>query len=130
MATAVVVDASALIDALVHDGAARARIATASLHAPELIDAELLSVLRRLVLADQLPEVHGRLALKAASQLGLRRHPTRELWPRAWQLRANFTAYDALYVALAEQLELPLLTADGRVARAPGLGCRVELIEA
>jgi predicted nucleic acid-binding protein len=129
MTAAVVVDASALIDALLHDGAVRERIATASLHAPELIDAEVLSVLRRLVLADQLAEVHGRLALETASQLGLRRHPTRELWPRAWQLRANLSAYDALYVALAEQLELPLLTADGRVARAPGITCRVELID-
>lgn len=83
--------------------------------ASAMIDAEVLSVLTRLVLVDHLPEAHGRLALEATSQLGVRRHATRRLWPRAWQLRATLFAYDALYVALAEQLELPLLTADGRV---------------
>jgi predicted nucleic acid-binding protein len=61
--------------------------------------------------------------------LGLRRFPSRGLWIRAWDLRPNFSAYDALYVALAEQLEVPLLTADARLARAPGLRCSVELIE-
>lgn len=127
--TVVVVDASALIDALLIDGTARARLATASLHAPELIDAELLSVLRRLVLAGKLPERSAWTALDTASRLGLRRHASRELWPRAWQLRANLSAYDALYVALAEQLAVPLLTTDGRAARAPGLRCDVEVLE-
>jgi predicted nucleic acid-binding protein len=60
----------------------------------------------------------------------LRRHPSRSLWPRAWELRANLSAYDALSVALAEQLDAPLLTADSRLARAPGLRCVVELAEA
>ena len=124
---AVVVDASALVDALLIDGAARAWLASVSLHAPELIDAELLSVLRRLVLAGQLPEEQALLALDTAQQLGLRRHSTRPLWPRAWQLRTNLSAYDALYVSLAEQLGMPLLSADGRLARAPGLRCAVHL---
>lgn len=123
--SAVVVDASALIDALLIDGAARACLASCSLHAPELVDAELLSVLRRLVLAGQLPEAQALLALETAEKLGLRRHPTRTLWPRAWQLRSNLSAYDALYVALAEELSLPLLSSDGRLARAPGLTCQV-----
>lgn len=56
--------------------------------------------------------------------------PSRALWPRAWELRTNLSAYDALYVALAEQLNAPLLTADARLARAPGLRCVVELPEA
>jgi predicted nucleic acid-binding protein len=53
----------------------------------------------------------------------------RSLWPRAWELRTNLSAYDALYVALAEQLDAPLVTADARLARAPGLRCVVELAE-
>jgi len=125
----VVIDASALVNALLVAGAARERLASANLQAPELIDAELLSVLRRLVLAGTLAETHALQALATSSQLGLRRHPTRILWPRAWALRANLSAYDALYVALAEQLDAPLLTADARIARAPGLRCRVELIQ-
>ena len=129
MATAaLVVDASALVDAILIDGAARACLAEASLHAPELIDAELLSVLRRLVLTGQLAEQQALLALDTAQLLGLRRHNTRPLWSRAWQLRTNLSAYDALYVALAEQLNLPLLSGDGRLARAPGLRCQVRMV--
>ena len=124
-----VIDASVLVDALLVAGAARARLASANLQAPELIDAELLSVLRRLVLAEQLPEPHALQALATSQQLGLRRHSSRLLWPRAWELRSNLSAYDALYVALAEQLDAPLLTADGRIARAPGLRCNVEVLE-
>ena len=95
--------------------------------ASALVDAELLSVLRRLVLTGQLVEQQALLALDTAQLLGLRRHTTRQLWPRAWQLRTNLSAYDALYVALAEQLNLPLLSADGRLARAPGLRCQVRV---
>ena len=124
----VVVDASVLVDALLIDGAARARLAEVNLQAPDLIDAELLSVLRRLVLAERLPEQHALQALAISQRLGLRRHASRQLWPRAWELRTNLTAYDALYVALAEQLGATLLTADARAARAPGLLCGVELL--
>lgn len=123
-----VVDASVLVDALLIDGVARARLAEANLQAPDLIDVELLSVLRRLVLADRLPERHALQALATSQRLGLRRHPSRHLWLRAWELRANLTAYDALYVALAEQLGTTLLTADARATRAPGLLCDVELL--
>lgn len=124
-----VIDASALAEALLVDGPARARLASESLQAPELIDAELLSMLRRLVLAGRLQESHALRALSVANRLGLRRHQSRVLWPRAWELRANLSAYDALYVSLAEQLDAPLLTADARLARAPGLRCSVQLIE-
>jgi predicted nucleic acid-binding protein len=123
-----VVDASVLVNALLLNGAARARLANANLQAPDLIDAEVLSVLRRLVLADQLSEQHALQALSTAQQLGFRRHSSRLLWPRAWELRSNLTAYDALYVALAEQLDATLLTADSRAARAPGLRCSVEVL--
>lgn len=126
----VVIDASVMACALLFAGPARARLSADNLRAPELIDAELLSVLRRLVLADKLQEGHALQALATATRLGLRRHPSRSLWPRAWELRPNLSAYDALYVALAEQLDAPLLTADARLARAPGLRCLVEVLEA
>ncbi len=125
----VVVDASALVDALLMNGAARSRLGVESLQAPELIDAELLAVLRRLVLAGKLQDSAALQALTISHQLGLRRHTSRALWRRAWELRLNLSAYDALYVTLAEELQVPLLTADARLARAPGLRCRVELIE-
>jgi predicted nucleic acid-binding protein len=124
----VVVDASVLVNALLINGAARARLADANLQAPDLIDAELLSVLRRLVLAGRLTEQHALSALTTSQQLGLRRHASRHLWPRAWELRSNLTAYDALYVALAERLGATLLTADARAARAPDLQCSVEVM--
>ena len=89
----------------------------------------LLSVLRRLVLANKVQDSHALQALAAANRLGLRRHFSRSLWPRAWELRTNLSAYDALYVALAEQLDAPLLTADARLAGAPGLRCLVEVLE-
>ena len=124
-----VIDASVLADALLVAGPARERLASSNLQVPELIDAELLSVLRRLVLADKLPEGHALQALATAERLGLRRHPSRCLWPRAWELRTNLSAYDDLYVVLAEQLNAPLLTADAHLARAPGLRCSVEVLE-
>jgi predicted nucleic acid-binding protein len=124
----VVIDASVLVNALLVNGSARSRLAAESLQAPELIDAEVLSVLRRLVLAGKLQDGVALQALTVAHQLGLRRYVSRALWRRAWELRLNLSAYDALYVALAEQLQVPLLTADARLARAPGLRCCVELI--
>jgi predicted nucleic acid-binding protein len=89
--------------------------------------AERLSVLRRLVLAGTLQEGHALQALATANRLGLCRHPSRALWPPAWEPRANLSPYDALYVALAEHLGAPLLTADTHLARAPGLRCVVEV---
>jgi len=124
----VVIDASVLVDALLAAGPARGRLASDNLQAPELIDAELLSVLRRLVLAEKLPEGHALQALATADRLGLRRHPSRSLWPRALELGTNLSASDALHVALAERLKAPLLSADARLARAPGLRSPVEVV--
>jgi len=68
-------------------------------------------------------------ALATANRLGLRRHPSRSLWPRGWGAAHQPLRHDTLTVALAEQLDVPLLTADARLARAPGLRCVVELAE-
>jgi predicted nucleic acid-binding protein len=81
-----------VVDALLLDGAARARLAVANLQAADLIDAELLSVLHRLVLAERLSEQHALQALATNQKLGLRRHSSRRLWLHAWELRCNLSA--------------------------------------
>lgn len=127
-----VVDASVLAPALVDDGAnggkVRSRLRGESLRAPELIDLEVASVIRRLVRTGAVPEPRGSAALDDLVALPLRREPHRRLLGRAWELRDNVTVYDASYVVLAELLDATLLTADARLAGAPGLRCRIELL--
>jgi predicted nucleic acid-binding protein len=80
-------------------------------------------------LRSALPRYWGTIPPATRSR-GSRKPPaSRSLWPRAWELRTNLSAYDALDVALAERLDAPLLTADARLARAPGLRCPVEVLE-
>lgn len=128
----IVVDANVLAPALADDGAdgdrARARLRDQALTAPELIDLEVASVLRRLSRAGQLPARRSEMALSDLLSLPLRRVPHRPLLRRCWSLRDSLTTYDAAYVALAESLDLILVTADVRLARAPGLECDVEVL--
>lgn len=128
----IVVDASVLVPALVDDGddgdQARARLRAEALVAPELVDLEVLSVLRRLLREGRLAARRAELALADLVELPLRRVPHRALLTRCWHLRDNLTVYDASYVALAEQLDAVLVTADTRISRAPGPRCRVELL--
>jgi predicted nucleic acid-binding protein len=130
---AVVLDASALVYAI------RSRVPTAALlrrrlvdetsHAPHLIDAEVGNVLRRHVLAGELPPSDARSLLgDAAALVDVRYEISEALRGAAWALRDNLSFYDALYVALARALDLTLLTADTRLARAPKLSCAVELV--
>lgn len=129
----IVVDASVLAPALGDDGAdgdaARARLRGESLVAPELIDLEVASVLRRLARAGHVEERRAELALADLVTMRFRRVSHPRLLDRCWELRANFTPYDASYVALAEMLELTLVTADGRLARAPGPRCEIETLK-
>ena len=126
-----VVDASVLAPALADDGAdgdkARARLRGQALVAPELVDLETTSVIRRQLLAGTLDARRARLALTDLVELPLRRAPHRPLLARCWELRQNVTVYDAAYVALAELLDVVLLTADARLANAPGPRCRFEV---
>lgn len=128
----IVVDASVLLPALADDGeagaAVRERLLQEDLAAPELIDLEILSVLRRLVAADRLPLLRARQAIAALDSLPLARHPHRPLLRGVWALRDNVTAYDAAYVALAAAFDATLLTADTKLAGAPKLPCRIELL--
>jgi len=99
-----------------------------SLHAPHLIDVEVAQTLRRYVTTGQLASMRGREALEDLGELPLRRYPHAPLLPRVWELRSNLTAYDATYIALAEEIGAPLLTADRRLASAPGNRARIEVL--
>lgn len=127
----IVVDASVLANALA-DGSddgkrARARLlAEDQLVAPELIDVEVALVLRRRWLAGDLDDERLAEAIEDLAAVGIERMPMRRLMSRVIELRRNVTPYDAVYIALAELLGCPLLTADQRLALAPGPRCEVE----
>lgn len=128
-----VIDASALVLALGGKTRAadklRARLPGMRRHAPHLIDAEVGNVLRRHEQAGLLSGVEALAALRATRALVDHRYPhSGALAEHAWSLRHNFSFYDALYVALAARLNVPLLTGDTRLSRAPRLPCQAELV--
>ncbi len=103
-------------------------MADEQVHVPHLIDTEIASVLRRRAGAGSLAPTHAWQALDTWRRLGVTRYATVALLARVWALRDNVSAYDATYVALAEQLDCTLVTADGRLGRAPGLRCPVTIV--
>jgi predicted nucleic acid-binding protein len=127
-----VLDASVLANVLADDGTdgrtARNAIRNENLHAPDLIDVETVAVLRRRWLAHDLSEARFRDAIGDLVDLPITRYPALALLQRAFALRHNVTAYDAMYVALAEGLACALLTADRRLATSPGIACQVRLL--
>jgi len=129
----IVVDASVIVTALADDGrdgdAARLRLRGERLAAPHLIDVEVASAWRRMAAASALDDRRAALALADLASLRVHRVPHTRLLERCWELRANLTIYDAAYVALAEALETTLLTADGRLAGAPGSRCPIEILQ-
>ena len=120
----IVVDASAAVDALTETpggDALRARLAGEQLHAPELIDYEFVAALRGLIARGGLSPERADAALTDFGDLPLRRWPAADpLRRRALGLRDNLSASDAAYVALAEALQCPLISRDGRLARSTG----------
>ena len=122
------VDASAALSGLLNDGPARRSLAINQLHAPHLIDSEVASGLRRRVAARQVTADNGWAALDTWRRLGLTRYAGYPLLERVWQLRDNLSAYDAGYVALAESLGCPLVTADVRLSQAPGVRCPITVV--
>lgn len=124
----IVVDASAAVSGLLHDGPARRLLAAESIHAPHLVDAEVASVLRRQVASGRLTSAEGRQALNVWSGLGLIRYAAPPLLERIWELREAVTAYDAMYVALAENLDCALVTADARLSGANGPRCAITVV--
>ncbi len=95
---------------------------------PHLIDLEIAQVLRRYVSRGQFGAERGALALSHWRSLQVQRYPHEPFLDRIWMLRDNFSAYDAVYVALAETLSTDLVTGDRRLAGAPGTVARIELI--
>jgi predicted nucleic acid-binding protein len=129
----IVVDASVLANAIGDDGSdgwqARAELRRAdALSAPDLVDVETVAVLRKRWLAKAITANRFSTAISDLADLGIDRYPALPLMRGAYELRANVTAYDAAYVALAEGLDCPLITADARLAKAPGLRCQVKLL--
>lgn len=129
----IVIDASVLANLVGDDGpsgrAARDRVSAASSwSAPDLVDVETVSVLRRRWRAGDLTTRRFRSAVVDLLSLPIVRFPTGPLMVRAYELRSNVTPYDATYVALAEGLSCPLVSADARLARAPGIRCHVDVL--
>jgi len=129
----IVVDASAVLEALLRTAAAKAVEARLfaprqTLHAPHLLDVEIAQVVRRYAASGEIDGARGRMALADLADFPLRRYPHDFLLPRIWDLRNNLTAYDATYVALAEALGAPLLTRDRRLAAATAHRAQIELV--
>ena len=128
----VVTDAGVWVRAIVGEppaGAVRGRlVAAGSVAAPALVDLEFTNVLRGLVLKGTTSPSDAELALTDFLRAPIQRHLHEALIPRIWQLRANLTAYDAAYVALAEGLGTDLFTVDSRLAGSPGIRCHVEVL--
>jgi predicted nucleic acid-binding protein len=121
----VVVDASALVELLLQSERAPAvlqAVGDTEMVAPDGINPEVLSTLRRLERIGELPAGRANQAVDDLLDAAVRRLPTLPLLPQAWALRASVTSYDACYVALARDLGCPLVTGDIRLSRAPGLG--------
>jgi predicted nucleic acid-binding protein len=120
----IVVDASAILEVLLHTPASEAIVGRIfqegeTWHAPHLLDLEVAQVLRRYVASREIGALRGLRALEDLQDMPLTRYPHAPLLFRIWELRANVTAYDAAYLALAETLDCTLLTRDGRLASAP-----------
>jgi predicted nucleic acid-binding protein len=121
----IVLDASAAVLALLNDGDARRLLAQEAVAIPHLADAEVAHALRAHALYRRVSADDAGAALARWARLGVCRYGAVGLLPRIWQLRDNLTAYDATYVALAEGLGCDLVTADARLAHAPGPTCVV-----
>lgn len=124
----IVVDASAAVLALLNDGEARRALAAEAACVPHLADAEVAHTLRAHVRRGQIRADEGRTALVTWARLGIDRWGVAGLLPRVWELRDNLTAYDAIYVALAEALGSDLVTADARLVRAAGPRCTIAVV--
>ncbi|HEU5209749.1 MAG TPA: type II toxin-antitoxin system VapC family toxin [Longimicrobiales bacterium] len=127
-----VIDASAMVQVLLRGAGANAieerLFSGESLHAPHLLDLEVAQVLRRYQLAGDLDDARGELALDLHRDFAIQRYPHHLFLSRVWQLRRNATAYDAVYLALAEALGATLLTRDRRLAGVPGCVAEVEVV--
>jgi len=124
----IALDASAAVLGLLNDGDARAMLAHESIVCPHLVDSEVTHALRSQVLRGEIGALDASRAIGVWANLGIRRLGVRGLLGRVWELRDNLSAYDATYVAVAEAMDASLVTADARLARAPGVRCTVTVV--
>lgn len=129
----IVVDASAVLEFLLQTSLG-ARVEARlfgeddELHAPHLLDVEIAQGLRRLVRSGEVSSGRAKEAIADLADLDLHRHAHIDFLDRAWKLRDNISAYDAMYVALAEAIAAPIVTCDSPLAKAPGHRARIEVI--
>ena len=125
----IVLDSSAAVDYLAgYEPQATwvaAQLTGQEAHAPHLLDVEVVGALRRRVLSSQLARARADLALSDLLGLRLVRYPHTPFLRRAWSLRTNLTVADGVFVALAEALDAPLVTTDGRIAAAAGIRAEI-----
>jgi predicted nucleic acid-binding protein len=131
----IVLDASAAIEWLLQTPKAAAiearlfsKASQPRWHAPHLLDVEVMQVLRKQAAKGSISDARGQEALQDFLDLPLVRYPHDFLLPRVWELRKNLSAYDAVYVALAEALGFPLVTCDANIAGAPGHRARIDVV--
>lgn len=131
MSAMLVVDTSAVLETLAArdpaPGLVERLAEDGDLHAPHLIDTEILHALRRMRLAGEISAERAADARSDFAELALVRYAHEPLSDRVWALRENLTAYDATFVALAETLSARLVTCDARLASAPGHEAQIEL---
>ena len=120
----IVVDASAAFEALSGNSQARALLVDNHVTAPHLIDTELMHVIRKHLLRKDISILVANTAISILTRFEIERVPTFRLNSTIWQMRDNLTPYDATYVALAQQLDIPLLTSDLRMARTAERYCQ------
>ena len=130
----IVIDASALLEFLLQTPLgtrveARLFRDEDEFHSPHLVDVEVTQGLRRLARAGEVSPARAAEAIADLVDLDLHRHTHFDLLPRAWTLRENISAYDAMYVALAEALDATIVTCDTPLAKAPGHRVHIEVIE-
>ena len=130
----IVVDASALLEFLLQTPLgtrveARLFRDQDEFHSPHLTDVEVIQGLRRLVRTGEVSPDRAADVMADLADFDLHRHPHLDLLTRAWKLRENVTAYDAMYIALGEALDAPIVTCDAPLAKAPGHRAHIEVIE-
>lgn len=129
----IVIDASAMLELLMlteRGQRVEARLFrdAEEIHAPHLLDVEVLQALRRIVQRRDMAPARAEQAIEDLAALGVLRHPHGDLLGRAWALRKCISAYDAMYVALAEALDADLITCDGPLGAAHGHAARIEVM--